>query len=54
MKLESAKINDAVPLREGLGELDARVRLALQKHTVVTLLGALTAGYLIGRLLAKR
>jgi len=54
MKLETAKINDAIPLREGLEELDTRVRLLVREHPVATLIGALTAGYFIGRLIAKR
>jgi hypothetical protein len=65
MDLGTSRANDAqaafeaveeklVPLREGLGELDGRVRVLVREHPVATLLGALTAGYFIGRLIAKR
>jgi len=65
MNLGTSKANDAqaafaavednlAPMRERLSDLDERVRGVVREHPVATLLTALTAGYFVGRLIAKR
>jgi len=46
--------DNLAPLRERLSGLDERVRTTVREHPFATLLGALTAGYFVGRLIAKR
>lgn len=40
-------------LREGAQELDEEVRETVREHPVACLLGAIGAGYLVGRLVAR-
>jgi len=41
-------------LREGLSDVDERVRGFVKERPFASVLGALAAGYFIGRLIAKR
>ena len=41
-------------IREGLAELDQRTRSLVREHLVASVLGAVAAGYVIGRLLTRR
>ena len=40
-------------LREGVDDLDQEVRETVREHPVACLCGALAAGYLVGRLVAR-
>jgi hypothetical protein len=42
------------PMREGVEELDGRVRDLVRHNAAIALFGALCFGYFIGRIVAKR
>jgi len=41
-------------LRENLDDVDTRVRATVRARPIVSVLGALVGGYLIGRMVARR
>ncbi len=41
-------------LREGLEDFDQRTRSLVREHPIASVLGAVAAGYLVGRLLSGR
>jgi len=41
-------------LRERAEEIDVTIRRAVREHPFLSLAGAVTAGYLLGRLIARR
>ena len=41
-------------VREGLQDLDSRVRQTVREHPLLTVFGALIGGYFFGRLVARR
>jgi len=41
-------------LREGLGDVDVRVRGFVKERPFATVFGALAVGYFLGRLIARR
>lgn len=41
-------------VREGLAELDQRTRSVVREHPIASVIGAVAAGYFVGRLLSGR